>query len=39
MSYIVAALPPLKCFVRREFLHNFTKGHGDWFYDIKEKND
>ena len=29
MSYIVAALPPLKCFVRREFLHNFTKGHGE----------
>jgi hypothetical protein len=29
MSYIVASLPPLKCFVRREFLYNFTKGHGE----------
>jgi hypothetical protein len=24
MSYIVASLPPLKCFVRREFLYNHT---------------
>ena len=30
MSYIVASLPPLKCFVRREFLYNFTKGHGEY---------
>jgi len=29
MSYIVASLPPIKCFVRREFLYNFTKGHGE----------
>jgi hypothetical protein len=29
MSYIIASLPPLKCFVRREFLYNFTKGHGE----------
>ena len=29
MSYIVASLPPLKCFVRREFLYNHTKGHGE----------
>jgi hypothetical protein len=29
MSYIIAALPPLKCFVRREYLYNFTKGHGE----------
>jgi len=30
MSYIVSSLPPLKCFVRREFLYNFTKGHGEY---------
>ena len=30
MSYIVASLPPLKCFVRREFLYNFKKGHGEY---------
>jgi hypothetical protein len=29
MSYIVASLPPIKCFVRREFLYNFEKGHGE----------
>lgn len=29
MSYIVASLPPMKCFVRREFLYNFEKGHGE----------
>jgi hypothetical protein len=29
MSYIIASLPPLKCFVRREFLYNFTKGQGE----------
>jgi hypothetical protein len=29
MSYIVASLPPIKCFVRREFLYNFTQGWGE----------
>ena len=29
MSYIVASLPPFKCFVRREFLYNEHKGHGE----------
>jgi hypothetical protein len=29
MSYIVASLPPLKCFVKREFLYNDHKGHGE----------
>lgn len=29
MSYLVASLPPLKCFVRKEFLYNFEKGHGE----------
>jgi hypothetical protein len=30
MSYIIASLPPIKCFVKREFLYNFTKGHGEF---------
>jgi len=29
MSYIVASLPPLKCFVKREFLYNDHKGHNE----------
>ena len=29
MSYIVASVPAVKCFVRREFLYNFTRGHGE----------
>jgi hypothetical protein len=29
MSYIIASLPPIKCFVRREFLYNHTKGQGE----------
>ena len=29
MSYIIASLPPIKCFVKREFLYNFQKGHGE----------
>lgn len=29
MSYIVAAAPPVKCFVKREFLYNFERGHGE----------
>ncbi len=29
MSYLVASLPPFKCFVRREFLYNFEKGFGE----------
>jgi hypothetical protein len=41
MSYLIASLPPLKCFVRREFLYNFEKGHGeldDWFYTIESRD-
>jgi hypothetical protein len=30
MSYIVASLPPIKCFVRKEFLYNFEKGQGEF---------
>ena len=29
MSYIIASLPPIKCFVRAEFLYNHTKRHGE----------
>ena len=29
MSYIIASLPPIKCFVKREFLYNDHKGHGE----------
>lgn len=29
MSYIVSSLPPIKCFVKREFLYNGHKGHGE----------
>jgi hypothetical protein len=29
VSYIIASLPPIKCFVRREFLYNFESGHGE----------
>ena len=29
MSYIVGSLPPIKCFVKKEFLYNFEKGHGE----------
>jgi len=29
MSYIIASLPPLKCFVRREYFYNFTNAHGE----------
>ena len=29
MSYLIASLPPVKCYVKREFLYNFEKGHGE----------
>ncbi len=29
MSYIVGSLPPIKCWIKREFLYNFEKGHGE----------
>lgn len=29
MSYIISSLPPIKCFVRKEFLYNFERGHGE----------
>ena len=39
MSHIIANLPPVKCFIRREFLYDFQKGHGElepcWWISIK----
>lgn len=39
MSHIVANLPPVKCFVRREFLYDHESGHGElvpcWWISIK----
>jgi len=39
MAHIVANLPPVKCFVRKEFLYDFEKGHGElepcWWISIK----
>ena len=29
MSYLVGSLPPLKCFIRKEFLYDQHKGHGE----------
>jgi hypothetical protein len=39
MSHIVANLPPVQCYVRREFLYDFQKGFGElercWWISIK----
>jgi len=39
MAHIIANLPAVKCFVRREFLYDFQKGHGElepcWWVSIK----
>ena len=39
MAHIVANLPPVKCFIRKEFLYDFEKGHGElvpcWWISIK----
>ena len=29
MSFLVANIPPVKCFVRKEFLYNQEQGHGE----------
>ena len=29
MSYLIASLPPVRCFVRREFLYDHHQGHGE----------
>jgi hypothetical protein len=30
MSYLVANLPPIQCYVRKEFLYDFERGHGEY---------
>lgn len=30
MAHIVANLPPIRCYVRKEFLYDFQKGHGEY---------
>ena len=30
MSYLVANLPQIKCYVRKEYLYDFEKGHGEY---------
>jgi len=30
MSFLVANIPPVHCYVRREFLYDFTKGEGEF---------
>ena len=30
MSFLIANLPPVHCFVRREFLYDFQRGHGEY---------
>lgn len=30
MSYLIANLPPIQCYVRKEYLYDFQKGHGEY---------
>ena len=30
MSFLVHNLPPIQCFVKKEFLYDFEKGHGEY---------
>jgi hypothetical protein len=30
MSYLIANLPPIQCYVRKEYLYSFEKGHGEY---------
>jgi len=30
MTHLIANLPPVRCYVRREFLYDFEKGHGEF---------
>ena len=30
MAHLVANLPPVHCYVRKEFLYDFEKGHGEY---------
>ena len=39
MAHIIANLPPVRCFIRKEFLYDFQKGFGElvpcWWISIK----
>jgi hypothetical protein len=39
MSFLVANTPPVHCYIRKEFLYDFEKGHGElvpcWWISIK----
>ena len=30
MAHLVVNLPPVRCYVRKEFLYHFQKGHGEF---------
>jgi hypothetical protein len=30
MSFLVANIPPIHCYIRKEFLYDFEKGHGEY---------
>ncbi len=30
MSYLVANLPPVQCYIKKEYLYDFEKGHGEF---------
>ena len=30
MAHLVANLPPVHCYIRKEFLYDFQKGHGEY---------
>jgi len=30
MSFLVANIPPVHCYIKREFLYDFEKGHGEY---------
>jgi hypothetical protein len=30
LAHLIANLPPIKCFIRREFLYDFQEGHGEY---------
>ncbi len=30
MAHLVANLPPIHCYIRKEFLYDFQKGHGEY---------
>ena len=30
MAHLVANIPPVHCYIRKEFLYDFEKGHGEY---------